>query len=237
MHRISTGSKNLDNLLCGGIESKALTEFYGATRSGKTQICHTLCVMVAQNNSEKGVSLKSIYIDTEGKFRPERITGIAKSRGFEANTILSNILCAKAIGVRQQELAIKKIPVQLDKDKSIKLLIIDSVTSNYRAENSRMNELPERQKKLYKFMRSLSSITHSFDIATVVTNQVNFLLRSGLANPCGGKIIADASDYRVSLKRIRNEPNKVVAKITASTYHPENETYIIINKKGIDDVQ
>ena len=37
-----------------------------------------------------------------------------------------------------------------------------------------MNALPERQKVLYKFMRCLSGITHSFDIATVVTNQVNY---------------------------------------------------------------
>jgi hypothetical protein len=31
--------------------------------------------------------------------------------------------------------------------------------------------------------------------------------------------------------------NKIVAKIAASTYHPENEVCIIINEKGIDDVR
>jgi RecA/RadA recombinase len=46
IERISTGCKNLDALLGGGIETKAVTEFYGEPGSGKTQICHALCAMV-----------------------------------------------------------------------------------------------------------------------------------------------------------------------------------------------
>ena len=38
IERISTGSKSLDNLLCGGIETKAVTEFYGPYATGKTQL-------------------------------------------------------------------------------------------------------------------------------------------------------------------------------------------------------
>ena len=40
--RCSTGSKALDELLLGGIETQAITEFYGKFVSGKSQICHTL---------------------------------------------------------------------------------------------------------------------------------------------------------------------------------------------------
>jgi hypothetical protein len=39
------GSKDLDNLLNGGIETGSITEIFGEFRTGKTQICHTLCVM------------------------------------------------------------------------------------------------------------------------------------------------------------------------------------------------
>ena len=42
--RITTGSTNLDELLGGGIESMSITEIFGEFRTGKTQICHTLCV-------------------------------------------------------------------------------------------------------------------------------------------------------------------------------------------------
>ena len=42
--KITTGCKNLDLLLGGGIESGSLTEIYGEYRTGKTQWVHTLAV-------------------------------------------------------------------------------------------------------------------------------------------------------------------------------------------------
>ncbi|XP_024964049.1 DNA repair protein RAD51 homolog B [Cynara cardunculus var. scolymus] len=42
--QISSGSRELDKILDGGIETGSITELYGEFRSGKTQLCHTLCV-------------------------------------------------------------------------------------------------------------------------------------------------------------------------------------------------
>lgn len=44
MITITTGSKELDRLLGGGIETGSITEMFGEFRTGKTQICHTLAV-------------------------------------------------------------------------------------------------------------------------------------------------------------------------------------------------
>jgi len=67
---IKTGSQKLDQLLGGkGIETKAITQFYGQSATGKTQICHNLCVTVQQLQA----NYKIIYIDTEGTSRTERI--------------------------------------------------------------------------------------------------------------------------------------------------------------------
>jgi len=41
---ITTGSKSLDTLLGSGIETGSITELFGEFRTGKTQLCHTLCV-------------------------------------------------------------------------------------------------------------------------------------------------------------------------------------------------
>jgi len=41
---ITTGSKNLDLLLGGGIETGSITEIFGEFRTGKSQICHQLAV-------------------------------------------------------------------------------------------------------------------------------------------------------------------------------------------------
>ena len=48
MLRCSTGSRALNELLLGGIETQAVTEFYGEFGSGKSQICHTLCAIATQ---------------------------------------------------------------------------------------------------------------------------------------------------------------------------------------------
>ena len=95
MLRCSTGSKSLDELLLGGIETQAVTEFYGEFGSGKSQICHTLCAMASRPLSEKGLDGSVIYIDTEGTFRPERLQQIAASRGFDALEILKNTTLCK----------------------------------------------------------------------------------------------------------------------------------------------
>lgn len=63
--RISTGSKRLDELLGGGVESMAITEVFGEFRTGKTQLCHTLCVMAQLPKSQGGGNGKVAYIDTE----------------------------------------------------------------------------------------------------------------------------------------------------------------------------
>jgi DNA repair protein RAD51 len=42
--QITTGSKELDKLLQGGVETGSLTELFGEFRTGKTQLCHQLCV-------------------------------------------------------------------------------------------------------------------------------------------------------------------------------------------------
>lgn len=51
--QVHTGAKQLDALLGGGIETGSITEFFGEFRSGKTQLCHTLCV-TSQLSKESG---------------------------------------------------------------------------------------------------------------------------------------------------------------------------------------
>jgi len=235
--RIQTGSKNLDRLLCGGIETNAITEFYGASGSGKTQICHSLCVAVSQSRSKDGVLGKSIYIDTAGTFRPERIAGIADARGFSTSCALSNILYKNVMIIYKQEFIIENIQSIIDNCKNTRLLVIDSVIGNYRAEFLGKHMLSQRQQRLYKFMRKLSSIAQNNKIAVIVTNQVN----SGRGryyiedNPTGGNIMANTSTYRIHLRRFDSNRVVIVARIVKSPYHPDKEAYFSLGQKGLED--
>jgi DNA repair protein RadA len=77
--RVTTGSNMLDKLLGGGIESQSITEFYGEYGSGKSQICHQLCVNVQLPSEQGGLGGAALYIDTENTFRTERIFQMAKN--------------------------------------------------------------------------------------------------------------------------------------------------------------
>ncbi|MBD3247320.1 DNA repair and recombination protein RadA, partial [Candidatus Pacearchaeota archaeon] len=77
VNHITTGSKNFNELLGGkGIESRAITECYGAYGSGKTQLGLTLAVNSQLPKEKGGANGKTVFIDTEGTFRPSRIKQI-----------------------------------------------------------------------------------------------------------------------------------------------------------------
>ncbi|EAY83196.1 hypothetical protein OsI_38408 [Oryza sativa Indica Group] len=75
--QVTTGSRELDKILDGGIETGSITEIYGEFRSGKTQLCHTLCVTCQLPLDQGGGEGKALYIDAEGTFRPQRLLQIA----------------------------------------------------------------------------------------------------------------------------------------------------------------
>jgi len=94
--RLTSGSVSLDNLLGNGFESSSISEIFGENRTGKTQICHTLCVTGQLPLELGGGNGRICYIDTEGTFRPEKISRIADRFEVDGNTVLDNIMYARA---------------------------------------------------------------------------------------------------------------------------------------------
>ena len=90
---VTTGSQNVDELLGGkGIESKSITEVFGAFGSGKTQIGLGLAVRTQLPKSKGGAEGKCVFIDTEGTFRPSRIKQISEKLELNPSKVLKNIL-------------------------------------------------------------------------------------------------------------------------------------------------
>ncbi|MBI5148353.1 DNA repair and recombination protein RadA [Candidatus Pacearchaeota archaeon] len=175
--RITSGSKNLDNLLGGrGVESKAITEVYGAYGSGKTQLAHVLAVTVQLPKDKGGASGKAVYIDTEGTFRPERIKQIAEGLGLDANKVMKNVMVARAFNSDHQILLSEKVGEMIKEGEPIKLLIIDSITAHFRAEFVGRGQLADRQQKLNQYLHSLIRMAEQYNVAIYITNQV-------MANP------------------------------------------------------
>jgi DNA repair protein RadA len=131
--RFTTGSKNLDDFLKGGVESQAITELAGEFGSGKSQICHTLCVTAANDGREKGANKSPpssiIFIDTENTFRPERVHQIAETRGLDSEEIMKKVFVCKISNCAQLEALIRSLGKYIEEYKA-KLVIVDSIISS-----------------------------------------------------------------------------------------------------------
>jgi DNA repair protein RadA len=234
---ITTGSTNLDNLLGGkGVETKAMTESFGAYGSGKTQLGLSLAVNVQLPLNMGGANGKAVIIDTEGTFRPERIRQIAEARGANPEKVLKNIFVARALNSDHQILLIDRIGEMVKDGEPIKILIIDSLTAHFRAEYSGRGQLADRQQKLNRYLHNLMKLAEQYNIAVYVTNQV-------MANPAmmfgdpttavGGNIVGHCSTYRMYLRRGKKDSR--VAKLIDSPNLPENETVFFLTAAGLRD--
>jgi DNA repair protein RadA len=234
---ITTGSKNLNSLLGGkGIESRAITEVFGAYGSGKTQLGMSLAVNVQLPADRGGVNGKAVFIDTEGTFRPSRIKQISEKLGANPEKVLKNIFVARAFNSDHQILLLDKISEMIKNKEPIKLLIIDSLTAHFRAEYSGRGQLADRQQKLNRYIHQLIKLAETYNLAVYVTNQV-------MANPAqlfgdpttaiGGHIVGHASTYRIYLRRGR--AGSRVAKMIDSPNLPENETIFNVSEAGVID--
>src|SRR5919197_1047856 len=234
--RCSTGSTALDELLLGGIETQAVTEFYGEFGSGKSQICHTLCVMARQPIKLGGLDGGTIYIDTEGTFRPERVQDIARARGYDSIDVLKNIAVCKVYNSSHLELIVKNLGKYVD-DFKAKLVIIDSVISLHRAEFAGRGTLADRQQRLNTMLHKIIRLAEIYNIAVVITNQVQSSPDTFFGDPtkaAGGNVLGHASTYRIYL---RKSGENRIAKMIDSPYHPYSDARFTVNERGADDIE
>ncbi|MHA2315787.1 MAG: DNA repair and recombination protein RadA [Candidatus Hermodarchaeia archaeon] len=237
MLKCSTGSKNLDELLGGGIETQAMTEFIGEYGVGKTQICLMLCVMAQLPLEKGGLDGNVVYLDTEGTFMPERVFEIANALGLDPHETLGNIFLARAYNSSHQCLLTDNL-FKFCPENDIKLVVVDSMIGHFRGEYIGRENLSERQQTLNSQLHKLLRLTEAFNLPVIVTNQVqaNPAQFFGDPNkPAGGHVMAHACTHRVYLRR--GSKGTRLAKVIDSPYLPENSTRFKITEKGIEDVQ
>lgn len=235
---ITTGSKNLDNLLGGkGVESKSITELFGAFGSGKTQLALSLAVNVQLPKENGGANGKAVYIDSEGTFRPERIKQLAEGIGANPERVLKNIFVARALNSDHQILLVEKISEMIKNGEPIKLLIVDSLTAHFRAEFTGRGQLADRQQRLNRYLHDLMKLAEQRNLAVLVTNQVMAnpaMMFGDPTTPIGGNIVGHMSTYRIYLRRGKKDTR--VAKMIDSPNLPDSETVFMVARDGLKDV-
>jgi len=236
--KITTSSQALDGLLGGGIETRTMTEFFGEFGSGKTQICHQISVNVQLPPEKGGLAGKAVYIDTEGTFRWERIEAMAKAQGLDPDTVMNNIYYMRAINTDHQIAIVDDLQELISKDPAIKLVIVDSVTSHFRAEYAGRENLAVRQQKLNKHLHQLTRLAEVYDLAVVVTNQVMARPDMFYGDPTvavGGHTLYHTPGIRIQVKKSRG--NRRIARVVDAPHLPEGEVVFAITEEGIRDAE
>jgi DNA repair protein RadA len=232
--KIKTGSKNLNNLLGGGFETGAITECFGEYGSGKTQIALVLTVRLYKQDP----TAVSVFIDTENTFRPERIVELAKGAGLDPKKVLKSIKVARAYNSDHQMLLAEKVrDLQVKQKLNVRLVIVDSLTSHFRAEFVGRGTLAERQQKLNKHMHVLLRLADSNNVCVYVTNQVMSRPDVFFGDPTaaiGGHIVAHTSTFRIYLRK--GKKGSRVAKLVDSPNLPESESPFYVETDGLKDI-
>jgi DNA repair protein RadA len=235
--RLTTGSKAIDAMIAGGLETQTITEFYGEYGSGKSQICHQLCVNVQLPKERGGLDGAALYVDTENTFRLERIVQMSKHAGLEPEEVVKKIIYAEAYTSDHQMFLLENAD-EIIKENNIKIIIVDSLTAHFRSEYIGREMLAPRQQRLNKHMHKLIALARAFNTVAVVTNQVMAkpdVFFGNALHPIGGNIVGHTSNTRIFLRRASRGPVRI-ARVVSSPYLPEAEEIFKVTEHGIEDV-
>ncbi len=233
--KLTTGSKAFDELIGGGVESQSIMEFFGEFGSSKTQVCFQLAVNATLPEEKGGLDSDVIIIDSENTFRPERIIQMATYLGADPEETLKRIHVARAFNSQHQVLLVEKA-MDLAKDLKVRLLIVDSLTSHFRAEYVGRGALAERQQVLNRHMHDLLNFATLNNAAIVVTNQVAAKPDAFFGDPTrpiGGHIVGHTATFRVYLRK--GKAGKRIARLIDSPNLPEGEAVFMVTEDGIKD--
>jgi DNA repair protein RadA len=238
--KLSTGCKAFDEMIAGGFESGSISECFGEFGSSKSQIAHVLAVRVQLPKEKGGADGSVVFLDGESTFRPERIIQIAKGLSLESEEVLKNIKVARAFNSDHQMLLAEKSEEIIKSGingKPVRLLVVDSLTSHFRADFSGRGQLADRQQKLNRHMHVLMKLANQYNVCVYVTNQVMAKPDMFFGDPTaaiGGNIVGHNSQTRIYLRK--GKKGTRVGKLIDSPYLRDSECIFNITENGLEDV-
>ena len=197
----------LDNL-SDGFPEKTITQVYGDFATGKTTLCLQLC-----SQSFK-IGKKSIYVDTEGSFSPERLLQINPEMD------LKKILIFEPYSFEDQCEVLEKLEEKVNEE--IGCIVVDSMVSLYRLKGGTYDEKRDLNRLLGKQLLNLSKIARNYNIPVVITNQIYEDFDNGIT-PLGGSVLRYWSKIIIKLEKIPEKIGQRKATLVKHKYKKEGD--------------
>lgn len=218
---LSTGVKSLDELLGGGVGEGVLTQIYGPYATGKT----TLAVQTGLLSGGKVA-----YVDTEGGFSPKRLSQMAENRGFDSGEVLSRFILFTPGDMKEQRRVIGSLKRVVTR--GFNLVVVDSITAHYRAEEDWRSLTSELGKQL----QVLLWIARKNSIPVLVINQVHFDARAERTRPVAEQTLGYRCKDILRLDKLPT-PGRRIAILERHRFKPGGGmVYFRITDRGIEDV-
>lgn len=176
--KLSSGCYTLDCVLGGGFRRGCITEVYGESGSGKTQLGIQTVVHNWPNCS--------IYICTEDLFPIRRFNRVTQSiSNYNAQDDYGKNVYVEHITESQDLLICVRVKIpKLLRAKKISLIVIDSIAAPFRVENT---NYVQRAEDLRSLAIMLIAIAQDFNLTVICINQVTTSLEnSGESLPALG---------------------------------------------------
>ena len=170
---IPTGLQKVDKFLSGGVPDGVVMDIFGENAVGKTQ----LLLQIVTNSVARGGHV--MYMDTTGKFRPERILNLYPRAGYDGGAsaldILDRITVSRIINTSEQIRTVRDL-----KSDQFSLVVIDNVTDLFSYEFKDMTA--EKNLTFMKHMHDLAKFSIKFKIPVIMTNMIRTFQNSQVEN-------------------------------------------------------
>ncbi|XP_059611076.1 DNA repair protein XRCC3 [Phlebotomus argentipes] len=237
---ISFGCRALDQLLNGGLPRRGISELFGESASGKSQICMQLAV-TAQLPPDRGGTGKGVvyFTTTAGRFPTERLFAIIQAVQERYPDVkrefMSNIFIQSRIEINGLLHCIQNEFQDFLKTHQIGLVIVDSM-GIFRSER----ETSARAKFIRSFAISLLQLAEKHGFSVLCVNEVVSIPGHSNVFPSLGLAWANLVVTRLQVARTeRTTQTGDIVRTVSVMQTPEislDSAEFIVTSKGIYDI-
>jgi DNA repair protein RadB len=227
--KIPTGCLSLDKLLRGGFSRGEVSLIYGEAATGKT----TTVIQTA--TSAARIGLKVLYVDSDHSFTQQRFQQIAKTESQAASELIALFLPET---FAEQRALVESFENYVTP--GLGLVIIDSMSSLYRAAFSRADSIFTLNRDLSRQLAYLGELSATCRVACIVTSQVHARLTPPLGDvePVARRALFH---FPRAILRLRNTPRQGVKEFSVERIEGSDtrgtSCLVALRETGLEDMR
>jgi len=208
--RLTTGCRELDRLLGGGLEHGLFYLFYGD--EAVDSLIHRLLVSSLQSVGGEGFEARALYMNC-GNYREEKtildtqlLCSIMKALGMDPLRGLDRIQVLCAFSEEQQEEIVEEARKVLEDNPEVNLIVVHHVAKLFTGGRGSLRERMRRIQRLQQVVSKLRRTAAQRGVFLAATCRPTSSLEGGVPRPEGGKYLRHLAGAIVYLRRVRREP-------------------------------